>query len=86
MRFLSVLIESLLVSGVIGARGRRLRRQLKPDNPTDPGITPDCSYYDTWVFADFDCLLWLEDWDITPQQFSQYVSTSSTFQLFLSVP
>ncbi|WAO97001.1 Hypothetical protein NCS54_01469900 [Fusarium falciforme] len=75
MRFSSIITLGLLTTSVSAVRGRRFRRQKKPENPTDPGITPKCTFYDTWVDDDLDCLLWLEDWSITPEQFSEYNPT-----------
>ncbi|KAL6354006.1 hypothetical protein LRP88_12637 [Fusarium phalaenopsidis] len=75
MRFSSIITLGLLTTSVYAVRGRRFRRQKTPENPTDPGITPKCTFYDTWVDDDLDCLLWLEDWSITPEQFSEYNPT-----------
>ncbi|KAI8685249.1 hypothetical protein NCS55_00195600 [Fusarium keratoplasticum] len=75
MRFSSIITLGLLTTSVSAVRGRRFRRQKKPENPTDPGITPKCTFYDTWVDDDLDCLLWLEDWSITPEQFCEYNPT-----------
>ncbi|KAM5349378.1 hypothetical protein ACJ41O_005883 [Fusarium nematophilum] len=75
MRFSSIITLGLLTTSVSAARGIRFRRQKKPENPTDPGITPKCTFYDIWVDDDLDCLLWLEDWAITPEQFSEYNPT-----------
>lgn len=86
MRFSSIITLGLLTTSVSAVRGRRFRRQKKPENPTDPGITPKCTFYDTWVDDDLDCLLWLEDWSITPEQFSEYVSLHSIYQLSLWFP
>ncbi|KAF5692428.1 hypothetical protein FDENT_2950 [Fusarium denticulatum] len=74
MRFSFIVIQGLLSSGVIAARSKKNRRQVNPGAPTDPGITPDCTFYDTWVDGT-DCSSWIEDWAITPKQFAQYNPT-----------
>ncbi|KAH7242667.1 hypothetical protein BKA59DRAFT_401375 [Fusarium tricinctum] len=72
MRFASIIVKGLLTAGTTAARGRILRRQVNPGAPTDPGITSDCTFYDTWLDDGIDCSLWLADWYITPEQFTQY--------------
>ncbi|KAM0542829.1 hypothetical protein ACHAPJ_012609 [Fusarium lateritium] len=72
MRFSSIITVGLLTSSVSAARSRRFRRQKKPNGTVDPGISPKCTFYDTWVDNGLDCTSWLEDWSITPKQFSEY--------------
>ncbi|KAI6753971.1 hypothetical protein HG530_013147 [Fusarium avenaceum] len=72
MHFSSIVIQGLLATGVTAARSKKVRRDIEPEGPTDPGITSKCTYYDTWFDNNIDCLLWLSDWNIKPQQFSEY--------------
>jgi hypothetical protein len=84
MRFSSLIAQGLLATGVTAARSKKFRRDIEPEGPTDPGITPKCTYYDTWFNNNnIDCLLWLSDWNITPQQFSEYVSIYFIYQISL---
>jgi hypothetical protein len=83
MRFSPIIAQGLLVTGVTAARSKKFRRDVKPGGPTDPGITPKCTYYDTWHDGVIDCLVWLEDWAITPKQFSEYVSFCIPFIISL---
>lgn len=86
MRFSSILTLGLLTTSVSAARGKKVRRQEQPDNPTAPDITPKCTYYDTWVDDDLDCLVWLDDWALTLEEFREYVSVPSIHQLSLCFP
>ncbi|KAM0388596.1 hypothetical protein ACHAQC_009633 [Fusarium culmorum] len=76
MHFSSVVVQSLLATSVTAARNKKFRRAVKPDGPTDPGITSKCTYYDEWVGNDYvNCQKWLMDWAITEQKFSEYNPT-----------
>jgi hypothetical protein len=78
MHFSSIIVQGILATGVTAARIKKVRRDIVPEGPTDPGITSKCTYYDTWFEDGIDCDLWLSDWNITPAQFTQYVSTHFT--------
>jgi hypothetical protein len=75
MHFSSIIVQGLLATGITAARTKKVRRDIVPEGPTDPGITSKCTYYDTWFEDGIDCDLWISDWNITPKQFTQYVST-----------
>jgi len=79
MHFSSIIVQGLLATGVTATRIKKVRRDIVPEGPTDPGITSKCTYYDTWFEDGIDCDLWLSDWNITPEQFTQYVSTRFTY-------
>ncbi|RKK66494.1 hypothetical protein BFJ69_g15358 [Fusarium oxysporum] len=72
MHFSSIIVQGILATGVTAARIKKVRRDIVPKGPTDPGITSKCTYYDTWFEDGIDCDLWLSDWNITPAQFTQY--------------
>ncbi|KAK2938794.1 LysM domain [Fusarium oxysporum f. sp. vasinfectum] len=75
MHFSSIIVQGLLATGVTATRIKKVRRDIVPEGPTDPGITSKCTYYDTWFEDGIDCDLWLSDWNITPEQFTQYNPT-----------
>ncbi|KAF4952928.1 hypothetical protein FGADI_6361 [Fusarium gaditjirri] len=75
MRFRSIISNGLYVVGALGSRGQRVRRDVKPGGPTDPGIPSDCTYYDTWSDETSDCKAWVEPWGITLKQFTDYNPT-----------
>ena len=79
MHFSSIIVRGLLATGVTAARIKKVRRDIVPEGPTDPGITSKCTYYDTWFDDGDDCDSWLSDWNIKEKQFMQYVSTHSTY-------
>lgn len=86
MHFSSIVAQGLVATGVTAARSKKVRRNVEPEGPTDPGITSKCTFYDTWFDNNIDCLLWLSDWNITPQQFSEYVSIYFIRQISLCFP
>ena len=44
-----------------------------PDGPTDPGIPSDCTYFETINRPLHDCQRWISDWDLTVEEFVEYV-------------
>ncbi|KAM5351161.1 hypothetical protein ACJ41O_003884 [Fusarium nematophilum] len=75
MHFSSVMTQGLLAVGAAASRGHRVRRQVSPGAPTDPGIPSDCTYYDTYVDETYDCGMWAADWGIELEQFVDYNPT-----------
>ncbi|KAL5591294.1 hypothetical protein FOVSG1_010183 [Fusarium oxysporum f. sp. vasinfectum] len=86
MHFSSIIASCLFVAGAVGYRGHKVRRDVKPGGPTDPGIPSDCTYYDIWTGDTVACRAWVEPWGITLKQFVQYVGHSYCVEVNFGSP
>ncbi|GKU22227.1 unnamed protein product [Fusarium langsethiae] len=67
-----LITQGLLVAGVSAIKGHRIRRQLNPNGPTDPGIVYDCTYYATYSSSSISCQKWVSPWGIKVKEFVEY--------------
>lgn len=75
MMHLSSMTHGLMAMVAAASSNPKIRRQVSPDAPVDPGIPSDCTWYDTYVndSQDFwECVRWAEDWAIGLKELFEY--------------